>query len=145
MKSNTAACPHFVRHEYLRIGLLMVLILFDASFARAETAKPSDDQVLTWLRQLKPLPKVHYSWPLPFGKLSDDILYEYARLTHAVSLSGEWGTPEQIDRAVSICKRVNGTKPKAPASIGINYSVWHRRFGKDLEGVKKVAQAITLA
>ena len=98
----------------------------------AEDAKPADEQVLTWLRELKPLPKIHYSWPVPVDKLSSELLYEYVRLTHAISLSGEWDKSKQITQAVSICKRVNADKPKIPASIGINFSIWHRRFGKGL-------------
>jgi hypothetical protein len=111
--------------------VLVVLLVAMPCFA-ANESKPSEEQILSWLRELKPLPKVHYSWPLPVEKLSGELLHEYARLTHAVSLSGEWGKPEQVDRAVTVCKRVNADKPKISASIGINYSVWHRRFGKDL-------------
>jgi hypothetical protein len=33
---------------------------------------------------------------------------------------------------VEICKQVNAGKPKIPATIAVNYSVWHRHFGKDL-------------
>ena len=114
---------------YKAVVILLVMI---PAVAIGDDANPADQQILTWLRELQPLPKVHYSWPLPFKKLSDDLLYEYVRLTHAVSLSGEWGKPEQVERAVVICKQVNAAKPKIPASIGINYSVWHRRFGKNL-------------
>jgi hypothetical protein len=114
-------------------NVLVVLLLFAISgLAAAEDSRPSDQQILTWMKELKPLPKVHYSWPVPFDKFSDETLYEYVRLTHAVSLSGEWGKPEQMDQAVAVCSKVNEGKPKIPASIGINYSVWHRRFGKDL-------------
>jgi hypothetical protein len=115
----------------MRITFL-ILLLIAPSLAVGDDPAPTDEQVLAWLRELKPLPKVHYSWPLPFAKLSDELLIEYARLTHAVSLSGEWAKPEEIDRAVLICKQINVNKPKIHASIGINHSVWHRRFGKDL-------------
>lgn len=81
---------------------------------------------------MKPLQKVHYSWPLPYDKITDEVLCEYARLTHALSLSGEWCQPEQIDRAVQICQRVNQTKPGVQGSLGLNFSVWHRRFDKKL-------------
>jgi hypothetical protein len=93
---------------------------------------PSNQQVLAWFKELKPLQKVHYSFPIPFKEVSDDLLFECARLTNAVSLSGEYGTPDQVERAVLICKQVNANRPKIPASIAINYSVWHRHFGKDL-------------
>ena len=114
------------------IGSLgIALVLASPLFVGAEETQPDSDLV-SQLKELKPLPKVHYSWPLPFDKLPPDLMHEYARLTHAVSLSGEWCKPEHIDQAVAVCKRVNAAKPKIPASIGINYSVWHRRFGKDL-------------
>lgn len=92
----------------------------------------ADADVLAQLRKLEPLPKVHYSWPVPFDTISHELLYEYVRLTHAVSIAGEWCKPEQIDRAVRVCKEVSATKPKVAPSIGVNFSVWHRRFGKDL-------------
>ncbi len=113
-----------------RTFAMTVLLVLSASLMASEV--DNDARVLSQLRELKPLPKVHYSWPLPFGKLSDELLYEYVRLTSAVSLSGEWSKAEHVEQAVAVCKQVNATKPKIRASIGINYSVWHRRFGKDL-------------
>lgn len=117
------------------VGIDAVLTDYPLELRRTlknQISRAPEWQMVGWLRELKPLSKVHYSWPLPFKSMSDDLLYEYVRLTHAASLSGEWGQQEQIDRAVEFCHRVNGTGPKIPASIGINYSVWHRRFGKDL-------------
>ena len=92
--------------------------------------------------------KNHYSWPLPFELLTDELLYEYVRLTHAVSLRGELFPPnteenkkrafEELERAFEVCKRVNADpKTKRPASIGINYSVWHAVFGKELPPTDK--------
>jgi len=112
--------------------MLLVVVLAIPTFASAQDQRPGNEQVLAWLRELKPLPKVHYSWPLPLEKMSDELLFQYVRLTGAVSLSGEWGQVEQVDRAVAVCQKVNAAKPQIPASLGINYSVWHRRFGKDL-------------
>jgi len=111
-----------------------MLMAFQAGPRSAACAEDSlaPPLLLSQLRELKPLPKVHYSWPLPFDKLSDELLYEYVRLTQAASVSGEWCKQEHIDRCVAACKRVNTTNPKIPASIGINYSPWHRRFGKNL-------------
>ncbi len=111
---------------------VFILLLALPGFAIGGDAKPSDEQILAWFKELKPLPKVHYSFPLAFNKFSDELLFEYTRLSHAISLSGEWGTSEQVDRAVKICKQVNASKPKIPTSIAVNYSVWHRHFGKDL-------------
>ena len=111
---------------------ILILLLAIPASVFGHDPKPTDEQVLAWLKELEPLPKVHYSWPVPLETLPDELLHEYVRLTSAISLSGEWGTAEQIERAVAICKRVNADKPKVPASIGINYSVWHRRFGQEL-------------
>jgi hypothetical protein len=113
---------------------MLSIVLFILAIPHvASSAEPQSVSVtLAQLRELKPLPKVHYSWPAPWEKLDDDLLYEYVRLTHAISVAGEWTKQNEIDLAVNICQKVNATKPKIPASIGINYSVWHRRFGKDL-------------
>ncbi|MGB0580558.1 MAG: hypothetical protein ACPGVU_12705 [Limisphaerales bacterium] len=114
-----------------RFILLLALVVCPTT-ARAADTKPSEEQIHKWLRGLKPLQKVHYSWPLPFQDVPNTMLFEYARITHALSLSGEWTSPRDLERAVQACKLVNDTKPKIPASIGINFSMWHRRFGKDL-------------
>ena len=102
--------------------------------ALAHEPQPSNRQVLEWMRELEPLPKVHYSWPVPRDHLHplDEMLYEYVRLTHAVTLKGEAAQRGEVDAAVSICNRINKTKPEIRASIGLSFSPWHRRFGKDL-------------
>ncbi len=115
----------------MRTALLLIALTFPAVATAADSPVP-DEQLVEWMKQLDPLPKVHYSWPIPWKSISDDVLFQYVRLTHAASISGEWSNPEQIDRAVEVCHRVNSAKPKIPASIGVNYSVWHRRFDKDL-------------
>jgi hypothetical protein len=114
------------------LPVCLLLLLAAPPAQAAENPKPSDGQILTWLKELKPLPKVHYSWALPLPGISNQQLVEYARITHAVSLSGEWVQTRDIERAVLTCKMVNVKTPKIPASIGINFSVWHRKFGKDL-------------
>lgn len=129
-RANAVVLIENPEHQ-MQYVLIIATLLASPSFARSDETKPSGGQVLSWLKKLKPLPKMHYSWPLPYDKISDELLFEYVRLTHAASLSGEWGTPEQIDKAVEICARVNAGKPTKRASIGINYSVWHRRFGKE--------------
>ena len=100
--------------------------------ADAQRQEHTDGRLLEWLRELKPLPKVHYSFSMPLGHISDELHYEYVRLTHAVCVSGEWWKPEEVDRMVRICKRVQADKPAVAPSIGLNFSVWHRRFGKAL-------------
>lgn len=80
------------------------------------------------LSQLKPLPKVHYSWAWPAELLNNPnsrLLYETARITNSVSISAKWATMEQVKNAVYICARINKTKPAIPAAIGINYSPYH--------------------
>lgn len=70
------------------------------------------------LQNLLPLPKKHYSWPLPFGAISDHELTEYARITGAISIHGYWVTEGVINRALRIAGAVG-------AEIAINYSPWH--------------------
>lgn len=116
----------------LRAIILIVLLPVFPALAIGDDAKQTNKQLLMWLKELKPLQKIHYSWPLDFKSTPNELLYEYARITHAVSVSGEWHNRDEMDQAVRLCKRVNETKPKIRATIGINYSPWHRRFGKDL-------------
>jgi len=116
------------RHLVLRAA---VTLLQSLSGVFADGA-PSHKSITAWLRELKPLPKVHYSYPLDFKTTPEQLLYEYVRITHAASLSGEWHNRKEVDQAVALCKRVNETRPKIPATIGVNYSPWHHRFGKGL-------------
>jgi hypothetical protein len=95
----------------------------------------SEIDIYSKLVELKPLPKIHYSWGLNLKLLEDSNsrqLYQLARITHSLCVAGEWVEQRQIDTAVYICARVNKTNPAIPSSIGINYSPWHRKFGKDL-------------
>ena len=110
----------------------VVFLFMGTGFPAHAFSAPAPPSQLEQLRELEPLQKVHYSWPLPFDTMSDDLLYEYVRLTHAASLAGEWFKPDQVDRAVAACRKVNAAGPRTRASIAVNYSPWHRRFGKDL-------------
>ena len=94
----------------------------------------TSEDIYKLLFNLKPLPKIHYSWGLwyQFKDCEERVLYELARITHSLSIPGEWVTKEQIDKCVYICARVNKTEPKIPCSIGVNFSPWHRKFGKEL-------------
>ena len=95
----------------------------------------SEAEMNSKLFALKPLPKVHYFWPIA-SELSNDRnnrrLYELARITHSLCVSGEWVTTQQVDNCVYICARVNKTRPAIKASLGVNFSPWHRKFGKNL-------------
>ncbi len=96
----------------------------------------SDAAVYNKLIKLKPLPKPHYSWGLDPEFLDDpnnnEKLYELARITHTICIKGEWVTQAQIDKCVYACAKVNMLKPSIPSTIGINYSPWGRKFGKNL-------------
>lgn len=118
------------------LALLALFTLAVPSFGQFGNPEASREQVIEWLRELKPLPKVHYSWPVPNRLLRppdalhpiDPLLLEYVRITHAVSLRVEGFKREQVDAAVLVCHKVNQANPKIPASIGLNCSPWHRRF-----------------
>jgi hypothetical protein len=91
--------------------------------------------VVEKLRELKPLPKIHYSWGIS-GDLLDDpnsrLLYEFAKITHSISVNGADERDARVSNAVYICARVNKTKPEIPASIAINLSPFHYKFDKNL-------------
>ena len=96
--------------------------------------QPDEDQIIAWLQELDPLPKVHYSWDFPKVRLSipiDPLLFEFVRLTHGVSIRGETTKPPQANSAVAVCAQVNALNPAIPATIAINYSPWHRAFPPD--------------
>ena len=111
------------------LGIALAVICCAASAGREPV---SGDQILRWMEDLEPLPKVHYSWPLAIDDLSDEQLFQYSRITHALSLNGKWVTQEQVSRAIEICNRVNSDSPKMRASFGIAFSPWHK-YPKDLK------------
>jgi hypothetical protein len=119
------------------IALVTVILIFGQGGQCGGAGPPqlSEAEIDSKLFALKPLPKVHYYWWLPVGFLEDREnrrLYELARITHSLCVSGEWTKEQQIDNYVYICARVNKTKPAIKASLGINFSPWHRRFDKKL-------------
>lgn len=111
-----------------------VCMLGIGTVAGAETGGDRTQCLAHALELLQPLRKVHYSWPLGAVWLNADsaVLRELARVTGAVSLSGETATAEQVDAVVQAAKRVGERTGGRPVVIGINYSPWHRRFGKAL-------------
>lgn len=99
------------------------------------TSRPAIDDAtfLSWLRPLKPLPKVHYSFPIHHDVLErphDPLFYEYVRLTHAASLDGHWANQKDVEAAVRLCAAVNAAKPAIPATLAVNYAPWHRHWRK---------------
>ncbi|MBN2513670.1 MAG: hypothetical protein JXB18_12095, partial [Sedimentisphaerales bacterium] len=89
------------------------------------------------LKQLQPLPKVHYSYWLNPDFITDqdnsELLYQLARTCNALSISGEWANFRQVDACIAACVKVNKTNPQIPCTIGVNYDPWHREFRQDLE------------
>jgi hypothetical protein len=131
-RERRAGAPPFLKSQ---ISNLKSQRGVDFSMSSPKREGESAARLLDWLGDLKPLPKVHYSWPLPNELLDnpdDPRLIEYVRISHAACFSGEWATGRHVETAVRVCKRVNAGGPTLPASIAINYSPWHREFGKDL-------------
>jgi hypothetical protein len=99
------------------------------------TSRPSIDDaaILSWLRPLKPLPKVHYSFPISDVVLNpgDPRLFEYVRLTGAATLHGRYSKEREVDAAVEACARANRSKPVTPASLGVFYGPWHSVWPKE--------------
>jgi hypothetical protein len=91
----------------------------------------SNGEIDTRLATLEPLPKVHYFWPPP-TEASNRRLYELTRITHSLSVSGDWSIAGYIDNRVYICAKVNKTRPNIKALLGVNFIPWHRKFGKNL-------------
>ena len=115
--------------------VLVLVVTLGLAVCRAAAGPEDRTQILKWMKELKPLQKVHYSWAIPESVIDnpkDPRLFEYARITHAVSLN-EAATPRRVERAVVICKQVNALNPEPgiPATIAVNYSPWHRVFPKD--------------
>ncbi len=115
-----------------------MLVHVDISVAGADEnhpvaihVNPIEYPILEWMRELEPLPKVHYSWKLPNKFLEDPdnpYFYEYVRLSRGASLSARPRSAEMqlhANSCVKVCKRVNLTGPRIPASIAINYSPYH--------------------
>lgn len=130
--------------SFIKAFLLFFIVIISIFFNSIVIAN-SDKQVVVWncndnclinkLKDLKPLQKVHYSWSIPNKMLvqeENSLLREYARITHAICLSGENANLEQINVAVSVCKNINNLNPSIPCTIAINYSPWHHKFDKHL-------------
>jgi len=116
------------------ITVVVVILMFRQCYG-VDPVQLSEAEIDTKLFALKPLPKVHYFWTLTSELLNSRNsrrLYELARITHSLCVSGEWVTKQQVDNCVYICARVNRTRPAIKASLGINFSPWHRKFDKKL-------------
>lgn len=81
---------------------------------------------------LSPLSKYLYSWPLYDITWRDykdnDFIYEFARITHSLSLSANSvTTQDNVNDTVEVCKRVNDNKNDSELEcvISIQISPWH--------------------
>lgn len=111
------------------IAVTTVVLLACAQCGGSRTVQLSEAEIDAKLFALKPLPKVHYFWP-PKPEVNNKRLYELTRITHSLSVSGDWASAECIDNRVYICAKVNKTRPKMKASLGVNFTPWHRKFDK---------------
>jgi hypothetical protein len=96
------------------------------------------------LELLRPLRKVHYSWPIAAQWLTpgSPVLRELARVTGALSIRGETATADQVEALVVASKEAAKQADGRSPVIGINYSPWHRRFGARLPGTDTGPTAI---
>jgi len=96
--------------------------------------QPDPGQLVAWLSELDPLPKVHYSYPIESSLLHtpvEPLLYEYVRITHAASLTGRGPRQHHVAAAVAACTLVNRDNPAIAATIALNFSPWHDVFPPD--------------
>ena len=101
------------------------------------TAASSDDQVVALLSALPPLSKPHYSWaqdPEVIDAKGED-LYQYVRITRAVTLSLWFATQSQVETAVGWAFRANAAEPNArPTVIVIHSMPWHLQLEGKVAG-----------
>lgn len=104
----------------------------------ASSGSKINSEIVELLRTLPPLPKVHYFWPPNTNALSDEILLELVRITGNLSIRGEILTDTQrqkknaeLERIVQLLTVIGSATPRS-VSLGIHYSPWHHRFGKEL-------------
>lgn len=87
------------------------------------------------LSRLSELSKEHYSWPFSSAFLDDPknkkLLYEYARLSHSITIWGYWATQEQVLRVLKILTAVNQKQPHLPATLSLTFRPWSVRFPVD--------------
>ena len=93
------------------------------------------EQVLVWLRELPPLPKVHYNWPYFNAFIegdNDEELYEYTRIANVACVWGAWSSRAVVDKFMGICRTINEGDPDIPATLAFEFSPWHRVWPSDL-------------
>jgi len=112
--------------------IYFIFLSFQQSVAGSDV-ELSQAEIDSKLRNLAPLPKVHYYWPLhPRTEISNQTLYQLVRITHSLCLPCEWVKAPMVDRYVYTCARLNKTNPAIKASIGLVFVPWHQKFPKGL-------------
>jgi hypothetical protein len=126
-----------VATNFLRSVFYIILMVGVTCSGEKQRNELSTLDIAAKLRELKPLQKIHYSWHIERGSRmleseNGPLVYQLARITHSLSVCGEYVTKEQIDGCVYNCARVNKINPEISCRIGVNFSPWHRKFGKNL-------------
>ena len=95
----------------------------------ASHVRETFDRQLAELRDLKPLRKIHYCWPVERNQLiaRDPRLFEYVRITGSLGIRGEWWHANndglaEMRAAVEMCQPYGAT-------LAVNYSPWHNIVG----------------
>jgi len=92
------------------------------------------------LAAMGPLPFPCYSWPLPGEVFTDpprspSTLWNWARVTHSVSLKGEPCTEHRVHLAAEACRQVNRFNPDIRATIALNFSPYqHATYERTYTG-----------
>lgn len=121
---------------YVFFGSYVVLHADGSSQRKPPVQNNIQEFGLEELWELKPLPKIHYSWGFPsefLDRRNDRLLYEFARLTHSLTVGTSPNKKDsvlssRIDNAVYTCARINKTDPEIPCTIAFAYSPWHWKF-----------------
>ncbi len=86
------------------------------------------------LAAMEPLPFPCYSWPVRLKDLqqNDTVWVSWARVTHAISLSGVTCDKEDVEYAAWACREVNRFNPAILATIALNFSPYqHATYEAD--------------
>lgn len=126
---------NMVRLIVLVFLLNMAWIALTNKDCKCATMKIWEGQIDDQLIELKPLPKIHYSFgvhPQLIDEGTNPHLFHYIRIARAISVDGAHVTAKQIGNCVLACREVNRIAGGVPASMAAVFSPWHYRFKKGL-------------
>lgn len=106
----------------------------DLKIMIASIDTPDEEQILQWMKELEPLQKVHFTWPLPTRLIQAEtppLLFELVRLMNACSIRGQSPREHHVNAAVRVCKEVNALHPAIPTTIAIHFLPWEMIFPPD--------------